>query len=90
MNFTTFLGVLAFVTGSLLSLGELWVADTRLQQTTGMTWDAVRPHAGLLLVLGLVALWVEALTSINGRPRLKHGTRREVYDHKHREGDHGG
>jgi hypothetical protein len=90
MNFTQFLGVLAFVTGSALALGKLWIADSWLQQTTGMTWDALRPYAGLLLILGLVALGVEALTSTDGRHRLKHGTRRWVYDHKHKEGDHGG
>lgn len=76
MNLTKFLGVLAFVTGSALSLGELWIADTRLQQITGMTWDALRPHAGLLLFLGLVAVWVGSLTSTDGRHRLKHSTRR--------------
>lgn len=75
MNLTKLLGILAFCTGSALILGEFWIGDEWLQHATGMTWDALRPHAGLLFLLGLFALWVEALTTSDGRHPLKRGAK---------------
>jgi hypothetical protein len=71
MNLTKLLGILALFTGSALILGEFWIRDAWLQQTTGMTWDSLRPQASLLFFLGLLALWVEVLTTSDARHYLK-------------------
>ncbi len=67
MNLTKLLGILAFCTGSAMILGAFWIGDDWLQRTTGMTWDVLLPHAGLLLFLGLLALWVDVFTTFDGR-----------------------
>jgi|GEM_PF-4966860 len=72
MNLTKLLGIIAFSIGSALILGDSWIGDEWLQQTTGMPWDSLRPYAGLLFALGLLALWVEVLTTSDSRHRLKH------------------
>lgn len=76
MTVTKYLAALAFGLGSALALGELWVGERWLQHTAGMTWGQLRPYAGLLLLLGFVALWVEALTPASDRHRLKYSARR--------------